>query len=252
LLAYPESISQKHQKMLEKAIQYVLDLLTEGKEVKKLPPDFVGEAVLWAQSWFLKPDDPKTTAKLLDPHKSIEVKKDLIQNRWAELQDNAQFQQELAARLAALAQQRARLKNVVTDSEGEVQGSVRIGDQGRTSGDDYDEKNIIKGSTIKAGGDFRLGDDVGNRPGPWPASQKPGTPPLKTLLAAGKTAEVIAHLLAHPSHDPEADNKIVLLSARLSRVEGQVHQGLISHAEADRERNQINAAIIHLLDGLGA
>ena len=28
------------------------------------------------------------------------------------------------------------------------------------SGDNYDEKNIIKGSTIKAGGDFRLGDDV--------------------------------------------------------------------------------------------
>jgi hypothetical protein len=146
--------------MLATATKYILDLLINNEELKKFPKEFTDEAVKWVKSWFLIPEDPKNTAKLEDPNKSIEVKKDIIQDKLADLEENTQFQKELTERLAAFEQQRARLKNVVLDSDIDVKGNVHIGDKGNDSGDQYDEKNIVKGGTIKAGGDFRLGDDM--------------------------------------------------------------------------------------------
>ena len=96
---------------------------------------------------------------MADPNKSIEVKKDIIDDKLADLKDNGQFQKELSERLAAFERQKARLKNVVSDTDIDVKGSVHIGDKGTSSGDNYDEKNVVKGSNIKAGGDFRLGDE---------------------------------------------------------------------------------------------
>ena len=147
--------------MIETATKYLLDLLTASEELQKFPKEFTDEAVRWVKSWFLKPeDDPRAHAKLEDPNKSIEVKKDIIQDKLADLKDNAQFQKELIERLAAFEQQKSRLKNVVSDADIDVKGSVHIGDKGGSSGDGYDEKNVIKGGTIKSGGDFRLGDDM--------------------------------------------------------------------------------------------
>lgn len=146
--------------MLATATKYILDLLTDNEELKKFPKEFTDEAVKWVKSWFLIPDDPRTNAKLEDPNKPMEVKKDIIQDKLEDLKDNARFIKELTERLAAFEQQRTRLKNVVTDADIDVGGSVHFGDKGSASGDHYDEKNIVKGSTIKAGGDFRLGDDV--------------------------------------------------------------------------------------------
>jgi hypothetical protein len=146
--------------MLEIATQYILDLLTENEELKKFPKEFTDESVKWVKSWFLKPEDPKNNAKLEDPNKPIVVKKDIIQDKLEELKDNTQFQKELVARLAAFEQQRARLKNVVDNVDIDVKGSVHIGDKGSASGDNYDEKNVVKGGTIKAGEDFHLGDEI--------------------------------------------------------------------------------------------
>ena len=146
--------------MLATATKYILDLLTNNEELKKFPKEFTDAAVIWVKSWFLIPDDPKTNAKLEDPDKSIEVKKDIIQDKLEDLKDNARFQQELAEQLAAFEQQRSRIKNVVQDSDIDVKGNVHIGDKGGASDDHYDEKNIVKDGTIKAGGDFRLGDDI--------------------------------------------------------------------------------------------
>ena len=146
--------------MLETATKYILDLLIENEELKKFPREFTDEAVKWVKSWFLKPEDPKATAKLEDPDKAMEVKKDIIQDRLEDLKDNAQFQKELKERLAAFEQVKSRLKNVVTGVDIDATGSVHIGDKGSPSGDTYDKKNIIEDSSIKAGGDFRLGDDM--------------------------------------------------------------------------------------------
>ena len=146
--------------MLEIVTKYVLDLLTENEELKKFPAAFVNESVKWVKSWFLTPEDPKTNAKLEDPNKSMEVKKDIIQDKLADLNENPQFVKELTEKLKGFEQQRARLKNVVADADIDIKGSVHIGDKGTSSGDNYDEKNVIKGGSIKAGGDFWLGDDI--------------------------------------------------------------------------------------------
>ncbi|MCC6462718.1 MAG: hypothetical protein IT260_19785 [Saprospiraceae bacterium] len=53
----------------------------------------------------------------------------------------------------------AHQKNIVYGSI-TANGNVHIGDKGRSSGDDYDKKNVIQGGTITSGGDFRLGDDL--------------------------------------------------------------------------------------------
>ena len=81
--------------LIETATQYILDLLTGNEELKKFPKEFIDASVTWVKSWFLVPDDPKTNAKLEDPYKSMEVKRDIIEDKLADLQDNAQFIQEL-------------------------------------------------------------------------------------------------------------------------------------------------------------
>ena len=145
--------------LLETATKYILDLLTDNEKLKRFPKEFIDASVTWVKSWFLIPEDPKTNAKLEDPNKPMEVKKDIIQDKLEDLKDNAQFQKELTELLAAFEQHRTRLKNVVHDADIDVKGSIHIGDKGSASGDHYDEKNVIKGGSINAGGDFRLGDD---------------------------------------------------------------------------------------------
>lgn len=253
--------------MLETATKYILDLLTENEELKKFPKEFVNESVKWVKSWFLKPEDPKNTAKLEDPNKSIEVKKDIIQDKLDDLKDNPQFTKELTERLAAFEQQRARLKNVVTDADIDIKGSAHIGDKGSSSGDNYDEKNVIKGGTIKAGGDFRLGDDVvsgnqhvqivhnyfgtGKGQEKIPPQYKDVKSELKTLLRKEKTDDVVEHLLdLTESHDKDLNNTVLLISARFNRINSQEHNGIISNGEAGIERNKINAALASLIDEL--
>lgn len=253
--------------MLETATKYILDLLTDNEELKKFPKEFVNESIKWVKSWFLRPEDPKTKAKLEDPNKPIEVKKDIIQDKLDDLKDNPQFQKELTERLAAFEQQKARLKNVVMDADIDVKGSVHIGDQGPSSGDNYNEKNVIKGGTIKAGGDFRLGDDVvsGNQNvqivhnyfGGGKGGEK--APPqyqslkseLKALVAQNKTPIVFNRLLDHIERQDEGMyNNVLLLFGQFNRLNDKENAGLVSFADANIERNRLNNALINVIDGL--
>jgi hypothetical protein len=251
--------------LIETATQYILDLLTGNEELKKFPKEFIDASVTWVKSWFLVPDDPKTNAKLEDPNKSMEVKRDIIEDKLADLQDNAQFIQELTERLAAFDKQISRLKNAVSDADIEVQGDVHIGDKGNATGEHYDEKNVIKGSNIKAGGDFRLGDDVvtgnqnvqimhnyfGGAKGTEKAlpQHQNKKSELKALLTKEKTADVIEELLDQTEGSDE-NNTVLLLSARLNRVNSQEHRGVITNSEAGIERNKINASLSSLIDQL--
>jgi len=145
--------------LLTKATEYILSILTEDETVKNFPKEFVAESAKWVRSWFLK-DDPKTEPKLQDPNRSPENKKGVIEAKLEDMLKNSQFKAALEQQLAIFEQQKTRLKNVVDKSDIDVKGNVHIGDKGSSSGDNYDEKNVVKGSTIKAEGDFRLGDDV--------------------------------------------------------------------------------------------
>lgn len=146
--------------LTEKALDYLVGIVTENEEVRKFPKDFVTASMQWIRTWFLK-DDPVTTSIVENPALPAAVKQPVLEAKLNSLQGNAQFQQELAERLATFEQQRSRIKNVVSDSEIDAQGNVHIGDAGASADDNYDEKNVVKGSTVKAGGDFHLGDKGG-------------------------------------------------------------------------------------------
>jgi len=74
---------------------------------------------------------------------------------------------------------------------------------------------------------------------------------LEKLLAAGQTAEVIAQLRQMNLADDLA--QIVTLNAgRLAGLDGQDHTGQLSFAEANIERNKINAALLAVLGKLSS
>ena len=144
---------------IEKATAYILNILTEDETVKNFPKEFVAESAKWIRSWFLK-DDPKTEAKIMDTQRTPENKKGVIEAKLEDALENPAFKTALEQQLADFEKHKNRLKNVVDKADIDVKGNVHIGDKGASSDDNYDEKNVIKGSTIKAGGDFRLGDDI--------------------------------------------------------------------------------------------
>jgi len=254
--------------LIRTALEYILGIITESEEVKKLPKDFVTASVQWIRPLFLQ-DDPKTAAKLADPRRSTESKKAIIEVKLEDLQENPVFVKELREHVAAFELQKRRLKNVAMNADIVARGDVHIGDKGNSSSDHYDEKNIIKGGTIKAGGDFRLGDDVvsgnenvqivhnyfGSSKGKGPLPSFPNAnlkTELKNLLRKEKTEEVLERLLdLSEGEDEELNTKVLLLSARLYRINGQENKGVISNAEAGIERNKINEALVRLIDELG-
>ena len=143
--------------LLPQAMAYLTDLLLKNEEVQKFPKDFVSASMRWVRSWFLE-DDPLTKA-VVESNKSAGVEEAVLHDKLSELLKNPQFVEELRGQLAAYATHRPRQKNVVDGSTIEATGPVRIGDTGQIGEDSYDEKNVVKeGSTIKTGGDFRLGD----------------------------------------------------------------------------------------------
>ena len=253
--------------LIEKATAYILGILTEDETVKNFPKEFVSEAAKWIRSWFLK-DDPKTEARIMDTQRTPENKKGVIEAKLEDALENPTFKAALEQQLNAFEQQKSRLKNVVNKADIDVIGNVHIGDKGSSSGDNYDEKNIIKGGTIKAGGDFRLGDDVvsgnqnvqivhnyfgnnakvGDKTPPQYASLKSE---LKALLGKGKTADVISRLLnMTETNDNDAYNSVLMQSARLHRVADKEERRIVSESEANVERNQINDSLTKLIDKL--
>ena len=252
--------------LLEKALDYIVGIVTENEEVKKFPKDFVTASMQWIRSWFLI-DDPKTEAKLTDPNRSLDSKKTIIETKLEHLNENPQFVKELTEKLNGFEQQHARLKNVVTGGDIDVKGNVHFGDKGSSSGDNYDEKNVIKGGTIKAGGDFRLGDDVvsGNQNvhivhnyfGSGKGTEK--APPqyndlksdLKALLIKGKTDDVIERLLDLTDNtDKDAHDTILILSGQLSRLNAQETKGTVGRSDAETARNRLNDSLVRVINDL--
>ena len=252
--------------ILTTAAAYILDIVTENEDFKKFPKEFVGESVKWVKSWFLTPEDPKATAKLEDPKKSIEVKKDIIGDKLDDLKENPQFMKELEAQLHALAAAKRTLLNVIEDSDVEVKGNFRQGNTGGASKSTADETNIVKRSKIVVGGDFRQGDDiqqgntiVNNHYHGVSPSATSAVPPqyndlkkaLNDLLSKGKTLEVVNRLLEHTERtDADAYQITLNLSGQHHRLERQDTSGIMGFENARLERNRLSNALIQVIDGL--
>lgn len=144
--------------LLPLATKYVTDLVLENEEVKKFPEEFVTAGMLWVRSWFLKSDDPVTKTIVESEAQPVAVKEAVLTAKLNELMKNPQFVEELKGQLAAYAQHSPTAKNIIEGGNIDVTGSVHIGDKVDAGSANYDQKNIVKGgTTIKAGGDFRLG-----------------------------------------------------------------------------------------------
>lgn len=249
--------------ILQKALDYIVNIVTKNEEVQQFPKDFVTTSMQWIRTWFLI-DDPKTEAKLQDPNRSQESKKTLIEMKLEDLQENPQFMQELEAKIASLEQQKKRVKNKVEDSHIEANGNVQIGDKGNVSTDTYDEKNTLKGSTLKASGDVQVGDAIqqgqtiinnnyyqatsANNAKPAASTIKTS---LKQLLTKGKTTEVINRLLdLTEQEDGDVYNTVLLLSAQLNRLQTKEQQHIIDYSAANIERNRITVALMGMIDEL--
>ncbi|MBL7795126.1 MAG: hypothetical protein JNJ90_01375 [Saprospiraceae bacterium] len=145
--------------MFDLAKKYVLDLILANEEVKKFPEDFVTTSMKWIRSWFLIDGDP-VVKTVLDSPGNEAVTTALVEKELSKLLKNETFKQELEAWIAEYATQKQKIKNVMKNTDMDIQGNVHIGDRGNFADVDYDQKNIVKGSNIKTGSDFRLGDEV--------------------------------------------------------------------------------------------
>lgn len=230
--------------LLAKAADFIFGILAENEEVKNFSKDFVAASVQWVGRWFLK-GDPTSEKILTNLAKTEATKKDIIDTKLEELQNNPQFMVELEERLAALDRERSRIKNVVSGSGIEAVGNVHIGDKGVQGREDYDEKNVVKDSNIKAGGDFRLGDDViqGNQQVNITHNYKAE---VQKLVREDKTEKAIELLLDAPGLDESDKNTVFLLSGRQNALNRQIRNGTISEENARLEQNKINAAVLAL------
>jgi hypothetical protein len=180
--------------------------------------------------------------------------------------EEPEFQKELEKQLSAFEAQKSRIKNVVENTDIDVQGSVHIGDRGNLYGEPYDQKNTIKGSTIKAGGDFRLGDDIvqagGNvhlgdihYHGAIPADKPAGSPhppviakTLRDLVASARTEEAISKLIDYvETHAPHLLDEALQLSAPWGALQRKERIGVLSGPEATVERNQVNNGVLEVI-----
>ena len=145
--------------LFEKAVPYILGIIVNDETIKTFPKEFVAESAKWVKSWFLRPEDPKTTTRLTNPENSPDYKKPIIEDKLEYLLQNPVFTRELEEKLREYDTHKTRRKNILNGSNLDIQGNYQIGDSGTPSADAYDEKNIVNNSTIKIVGDFHLGDN---------------------------------------------------------------------------------------------
>lgn len=145
--------------MLDAARKFFLDLILENEEVKKFPKDFISASMQWIRSWFLIDNDPVAKEVLDSPGDNAKTTS-IVEQKLTKLLENERFKKELKEHIAEYTIHKLSIKNFIGETDIEVQGNAHIGDRGGPIDDVYDQKNIVKASTIKAGGDFHLGDDV--------------------------------------------------------------------------------------------
>jgi len=80
----------------------------------------------------------------------------------------------------------------------------------------------------------------------------PKVPMWKSMLAEGKTKEVVTQLLAHlkEKDDLQAVNAVIMHSASLTQLEMQENLGVISYEQAKMDRAKVVNTLLSLLDNL--
>lgn len=119
--------------------------------------EFVSSSVGWIRGWFGKKDKAPLISQLQANPESEEVKNEM-KGTLEELMSNEQFKLEFARWIKESKKPNPSMKNVLDGADLDIAGSVNIGDKGDKYNDNFDQKNVVKNSKIKSGGDFSLGD----------------------------------------------------------------------------------------------
>lgn len=138
------------------SIGYIVNTLAKNVEVQTSVDDFVSASAKWIRSWFSGSDDENVIDELQENPESVEAKETLKDNLQQMTRDE-DFKEKLSKWVREYEKPNPSLKNVLDSVELEIQGNINVGDKDG-GGQQFDQKNVIRKSKIKGGGDFNLGD----------------------------------------------------------------------------------------------
>ena len=154
-------------------------------------------------------------------------------------------------------------KNIVQNITLDAAGDISIGDNQNTTQECFEEKNVVRESEIRAGGNFRLGDDITGKPintslhrGQAKNSELMAMSAdtildietLHVLIAAGETGEAISRLLQYTEmYAVEWRNEMLQLSERWQTLARKKRRRTVDPTQADVEHNQIVSGLLELI-----
>lgn len=140
----------------------LVNTCVKNKAVNSAIDGFVTDSVNWVTGWFKKSSDPSLINNLVAEPDSPAAKEE-VGTAMTEMLKDPDFKTELMRWIKENDKPNPSIKNVITkknvleDANIEVEGNIKIGDKNPSQGN-HDQKNVIKNSVIKGGGDFTLGD----------------------------------------------------------------------------------------------
>ena len=136
------------------AKNYIVKAFSSNKKLKGFGDDFFGAFVDWVRPIFLKEDPSAEVVLNLEGEETAKEK--IISNKLDQLLKNPSFKSDLETWISKLQNQSIDGKNIIKDSELDIQGDIVIGDD-NIGKPDIGNSNIVDNSKIK-GKTFRLGD----------------------------------------------------------------------------------------------
>lgn len=138
------------------SIGYIVNTLAKNAEVQGVVDDFVTSSAKWIRSWFSGSNEEKIVDALSEDPDNMEAQEALKDNLEALSEDDI-FREKLIKWVQEYEKPNPTMKNVLDHVELEIEGNINIGDKDG-GGQKFDQKNLVKKSKIKGGGDFNLGD----------------------------------------------------------------------------------------------
>lgn len=143
--------------LISLGVGLLVNTCLKNEAVNQAVDDFVSGSVKWIRGWFAKEGQEPAINQLQASPESEEAKKE-VEVALNQMMDNDQFKMEFQKWIMESKKPNPTMKNVLDGAELDIAGSVNIGDKGDKYSDDFDQKNVVKNSKIKSGGDFNLGD----------------------------------------------------------------------------------------------
>ena len=226
-------------------------------------------------NWTLKPmrDLYKELARLYDTKDSAErvvalagIDKSFVswQNRpvdnWYNILETAGKREQLLPLIELVIEEFPENNTLITALNtliGDNDKKLKSQTSGNNGDSEIGKKNMVSGSTITAEGNVHIGDIHyhGATTNPTSITPPPQYSNIKLELQALIKQEKIGNALDRFLEVAEqwnlnVHNELLLLYARYNRISKTDRQNLVSSAEANVERNRINAALTDLIDEL--